>query len=208
MKRVYLVRHGQTDANRNKVVPRNDEPLNDTGIKQARVVSERIANLNVDKLIASDLLRAQQTAEAIHEMSGLSVETNKLFREFLEPTRLLGLGEADEEMNAYRKERNAHADDPDWTCEDGESIPAARARSQECLQYLYELPEENIVVVSHSMATRFLGASALVPPEVPNSMWWEVAWGLKKMNTGISTLVYEGGQWKVLTWNDIAHFAE
>ena len=60
---LILVRHGRTALNATgRLQGRLDEPLDDVGHLQAKAVAERVGP--VDELIASPLLRAQQTADA------------------------------------------------------------------------------------------------------------------------------------------------
>ena len=71
---IYLVRHGQTDWNiEKKTQGHTDIPLNGTGKRQAEELAEKIADLKIDRIISSDLLRARETAEimnwkAFHEI--------------------------------------------------------------------------------------------------------------------------------------------
>lgn len=58
---LYLVRHGRTDANASGLLQgRLDPPLDEMGHRQAAAVAERIGP--VDEVIASSLVRAQDTA--------------------------------------------------------------------------------------------------------------------------------------------------
>lgn len=62
--KIYLARHGQTDWNvAHKAQGRTDIPLNETGVKQAEELREKIKNLDFDICYASPLSRAKQTAE-------------------------------------------------------------------------------------------------------------------------------------------------
>ncbi len=64
--RLCLVRHGQTDWNLlGKKQGRTDNPLNETGIKQAEELSKRIKDKEFDICISSPLKRAYKTAEII-----------------------------------------------------------------------------------------------------------------------------------------------
>lgn len=64
-----LVRHGETDWNRDRRIQgATDIPLNDTGRMQAR---EAAAALSGDIVVASDLSRARETAEIIADGLGL-----------------------------------------------------------------------------------------------------------------------------------------
>ena len=66
MTKFYIIRHGQTDYNKNgKIQGRLDIPLNDTGVEQAEQMSEQLKNLKFDTINYSPLARAKQTAEAV-----------------------------------------------------------------------------------------------------------------------------------------------
>ncbi len=63
----YLLRHGTTDANVNGLfLGRTDTPLNSLGLVEAGHLGRRLAGLEFDVLVSSDLARARQTAAAIH----------------------------------------------------------------------------------------------------------------------------------------------
>jgi len=58
---LYLVRHGRTNANANGLLQgRLDPPLDELGHRQAAAMAERVGA--VDEVIASPLVRAQETA--------------------------------------------------------------------------------------------------------------------------------------------------
>ncbi len=64
---IYLVRHGQTTANRDRVLqgPRIDAELSDVGLRQADEVGGALAAAPIAALFTSPLRRARQTADAI-----------------------------------------------------------------------------------------------------------------------------------------------
>ncbi len=64
--RLYLVRHGQTDWNvQKRAQGHTDRPLDKTGLLQAQRVGKAFLDLPVERILSSDLQRAQQTAEQI-----------------------------------------------------------------------------------------------------------------------------------------------
>lgn len=70
--RLLIVRHGQTDWNASgRFQGQTDIPLNPAGVQQSRALSRALARqLALEKpaaIYASDLLRAWQTAEIIHQ---------------------------------------------------------------------------------------------------------------------------------------------
>jgi probable phosphoglycerate mutase len=79
---ILLVRHGETVDNARQIMQGQTQgELNERGREQARQVAERLAAETVDVVVASDLRRAIQTAEAIAAPHGLKVETTPLLRE-------------------------------------------------------------------------------------------------------------------------------
>ena len=64
--RLYIMRHGETDSNRAKRLQgRADNPLNENGIRLAREVGERLADIKFSLWISSPLKRAVETGEAV-----------------------------------------------------------------------------------------------------------------------------------------------
>ena len=59
--RVYLVRHGETDANRQGIIQgQMDTPLNNRGMHQAKIVGEALRSIPFDIAYSSDLTRASK----------------------------------------------------------------------------------------------------------------------------------------------------
>jgi len=69
--RLYLVRHGATDANLEmRYLGRTDAELNRQGRRQARQLGERLAESPFAAIITSPMARARATAEAIADAAG------------------------------------------------------------------------------------------------------------------------------------------
>ncbi|RCK60384.1 hypothetical protein Cantr_08742 [Candida viswanathii] len=64
--RVFIVRHGQTDHNVQKILQGHlDTDLNDTGREQAQIVGSFFSKIPIDYYLSSDLVRCQQTLQPI-----------------------------------------------------------------------------------------------------------------------------------------------
>lgn len=64
--KIYLVRHGETDWNlQERMQGQADNPLNDTGRKQAQIVADKLRGITFDAAFSSTLCRAAATAEII-----------------------------------------------------------------------------------------------------------------------------------------------
>jgi alpha-ribazole phosphatase len=74
--KLYLVRHGQTDLNKERRYQgRIDVPLNDTGIQQARCLSMRLSSEPISKIYVSPMIRAQETARIIDDGRKIDIST-------------------------------------------------------------------------------------------------------------------------------------
>ena len=62
---LYLVRHGQSQANANHIMQgaKIDQPLTDKGRMQANETKEKLSGIQFDKIFVSPLKRASETAE-------------------------------------------------------------------------------------------------------------------------------------------------
>ena len=84
---LYLIRHGETNQNKNNIVQgRMDNPLNDTGKNQAIVIADwfNAEKIAFDVLYTSPLQRAKQTALFIQEKQHcpLRIEDDLIERNF------------------------------------------------------------------------------------------------------------------------------
>ena len=75
MTRILLIRHGQTEWNRQEIFRgRADIPLSDVGNQQARYLSESLVGEKISAIYCSPLNRAYVTAELLALTRGLAVE--------------------------------------------------------------------------------------------------------------------------------------
>ncbi len=78
---ILIVRHGETDSNARRIIQTPDIPLSVNGNEQAQSLAQRLKSLGVTRIISSDYLRTQQTAEHVASATNLQVEYNPLLRE-------------------------------------------------------------------------------------------------------------------------------
>lgn len=82
---LLLIRHGETPLNVARVLQPANTPLSTRGLAQAQALAQRLAAGREFAapvgLLASDLPRAQQTAAAIGQLTGLPVHLSPLLQE-------------------------------------------------------------------------------------------------------------------------------
>ncbi|PWU17880.1 MAG: hypothetical protein C5B49_08165 [Bdellovibrio sp.] len=162
MRTFYLIRHGETDWNRQEIMQGHTNiPLNETGLAQARRLSSLVLSLGVDMAISSDLDRAHQTALAA--LPFLEVAKDPRLRE-------IHLGEAEgvprgelearfgaELMKKWYFSEAAAAAAEEVRLPGGESHSEARVRLHRCIvEWVNKYPGQRLAFVTHGMIMRLL----------------------------------------------------
>lgn len=82
MKRILLIRHGQTDWNvEGRWQGQLEVPLNDIGLQQAQALADHLPGREISAVYSSDLSRAHVTATRVAEAYRLTVKLDKRWRE-------------------------------------------------------------------------------------------------------------------------------
>jgi broad specificity phosphatase PhoE len=76
------MRHGETTWNAaRRFQGFADSPLNDTGREQARHAAKHLTQAGIEGIVASDLMRARDTAKIVGDTLGLQIRTDRRLRE-------------------------------------------------------------------------------------------------------------------------------
>ena len=215
---LYLVRHGESRANAG--LPAGDDPqaaadpfLSDRGLRQAQLLGEYYASVPFDRIIASGMNRALQTAAeaAKRQTYATLVEAHPVFTE-------CGVG-TDFGEKPFEKIRNAfpcaipaEGADPNGNfifTQNSPSDELRMARAKESLRYLRERFHngERVMLVAHANFNTFFVFAAL---GLSTHEIFDIAFA----NTGVTKLVFykEGtGLWgadtHLIYHNDRSHLA-
>ncbi len=208
VKKIYFVRHGEAEGNLNGFSQTATTPLTETGHTQAMKVAARFTSLPIEAVLASHMDRAQDTARYIAEAKNLPLETTEFFHEVIRPTSIHGAAHGTEAYEAFHAAEALNYADPDWRFEDGENFSDILARVTDGVSMLEQRDEQAMVVVSHGHLLRFLVSYLLHQKQLTPAVAWQTAHSMKAHNTGITLFECDGITWKLVTWNDTAHFAE
>lgn len=170
MKKLYLLRHGQTEFNVKKLVQgRCDSPLTDLGRQQARVAAAWLKAHNVvpDKVVSSPLGRAMDTASLVAN-------------ELLGPDAAVDPCEGIIERSYGTFEEGPHDALPTDVWDPGEDLvpfggEGSRALQERMVGALTNLMDsegiETLLAVSHGSASRqFIKAAAPEGFELPTKL--------------------------------------
>lgn len=181
--RLYIVRHGETDHNRNRIMQGYHEiPLNEKGVRQATLLALRLREENLDRIVCSDLRRAVMTGCIIASHTGIAMEYNPALRE-RDPGLLTGQS-YDDEPRFFT--------DHDFVPPAGEGVAEFRARVRRAFEGLAadaRLARERVAVVTHGLVCHAF---------VREFFGDDAAEGVGSRNTALTLADFEDGQWSLV----------
>lgn len=202
--RVYLVRHGETEYNRNRIMQgrRVNAALNATGRKQAEALAERFESIPVDAVYASSLHRAVQTAGAIagRQPRRRVVRCVPGFDE-MSWGRFEGMG-ASHDLHSMLDDAHETWDNGDFSFrpDGGETILEVQERSLRAYREVVRRhPGETVVIVAHGRLLRVLIASLL------DEYGLERMNDIEHLNTCVNEFVVEDDVSRAVRLNCVRH---
>ena len=195
MTTILLVRHGESDANRQHFFAgQTDVALLEKGVEQAQAAGTYIAKTYaVDTVYASDLKRARKTGEVIAELVHAPLLTDVRLREIY-----AGAWQGNTFDDLQTCFRDGYAcwlnDIGNCVCEGGESVKQLGERVAAALT---DIAEENagktVVVATHATPIRAMQCvlKGLPWDEMKNIPWVS--------NASVTELVYENGTWQFVS---------
>ena len=138
---LYLIRHGETVDNSNKIMQGQTQgELNEKGINQARMVSKNLTEEHFDAIISSDLKRSYDTASIIAEPHFLTVVTTPLLRE--------------RDWGGFTGRYIPDLKDEPWP-DDIESLEMLKSRASEFLDFVRTtFPDQKVLDVGHGIINK------------------------------------------------------
>lgn len=196
-KDIYIVRHGQTDYNKNGIVQGSliDASLNDTGRRQAGLFYDRYKNHSFDKLYTSNLKRSIESVQGFID-DGLDWEKQVGLNEIswgdYDGKKIVNDGyywQVVEQWNAGNVEVSTM---------NGESPVDVWERQTPVVELIKKEKADSLLICMHGRAMRILLCQLLGLP-------------LKKMdgfahhNLGLYKIHFDGISFSILEENDISH---
>lgn len=191
--RLYMVRHGQTYANKEKYFYGKEEvDLTDLGREQARSIRPILANIPFDRVYSSDYLRAIETQRLA--LPGVEGIRTPWLRE-IEAGDLGGRPYSDvyDHPEIYG-DWTPSSDERGYSVVGGESMEDVAKRIRVFLKELEENPCDNVAAFVHngilgSMLRMVLGADTFIRKAASSA------------NCAVHVFEYDGEMWKLVAWN-------
>jgi len=199
-KTLYIVRHGQTDLNKQGIVQgrgRNTD-LNEEGRHQAQLFHEAYKNTHFDKIYISELKRTQQSIQPFID-DGLPFEKLSGLDELAWGV-LEGQPSTPENKAAFMKLMRDWLDGKlDSKFEGGESPNEVKERQLEALKVIMSHPEEKTVLICmHGRALRLLLCVLQNLPltEMEN---------FPHQNLVLYKVIWDGAKYEIVDFNNAQH---
>ena len=193
---IIIVRHGRTEFNATgRLQGRTDNPLDEVGLAQAEAVATYLApELLSDTLfVCSPLLRARQTATAIAEGVGASLEIDERWIE-LDYGAYEGLRQSEVPSHVWREWRS----DSNFAAPQGESLNQVQQRvTDACAELAQRLDGRTAVVVSHVSPIKSAVAWAL-------GVDVSVGWKTQLVTASITRLAISANGAALTSFNEVA----
>lgn len=175
-----------------------DSPLSDLGVRQARQLARRLAEVPFDALYSSDSGRARRTALSIAEVTRHEIILDMRLRE-----RHFGVFEG---LTAPEIEREFPEDylrfrnrDPDYTVPGGENTRAFHGRCMGCLAEIARRHAgDTVVVVTHGLVLDMAYRTA-------ESLAFDQPRPVPLLNASLNAFRYLSGGWRMESWGDVNH---
>jgi broad specificity phosphatase PhoE len=146
MKRFYIIRHGE------KVRTPGNPPLSELGNLQAQKVAKHLQGFPISRIVASPILRTQQTAKHIADMLGLTYETNDLLKE-----RVNWGDDTNQSFEDFLSMWTKASQERDWQPPVGDSSVSTGKRLEKVISDMLSNKDEHVVLVTHGgITTDFL----------------------------------------------------
>lgn len=197
-KKIILIRHGETEYNRDgRWQGWTDEPLNETGKSQSEKAAQRLKSEVIDAIFTSDLIRALQTAKIVGKPLGIPAIKTKNLRE-----RNMGIFEGmtwEESEEKHKSLFENFFDHQNETFKDhgGETIKEVKKRIKAFLKEMKSKYKDKVVaIITHGGAKYYM--LRLLVKEMPED--------LRFGNTAITVLKKDrSGRYHITLLGDTSH---
>ena len=196
---LLIIRHGQTDSNiSGYYMGWSQEDLNETGYRQAQLLSERLSGVSIDAIYSSPLKRALATAEAVAAPHKITpIEMDDLIEINLGDWQELHAGEIIKRWPDMWQQSRVDPSGLSWP--NGESFAQTAERSERALDSIVESNRGKFVaVVTHDIIVRIMVMHVL---GVPYSTYRRMEIG----NASFTKIVVMDDKKQLITLNDTSH---
>ncbi len=199
-KKIYIVRHGQTDFNLQNIVQGSgvDSSLNARGIAQANAFYEYYKNISFDKIYTSTLKRTKETVKGFLDL-GIPTESLSGLNEICWGSKEGYKITPDEDQYYHYMLKQWQLGNTYHRIEGGESPDDVVKRMKPAIDHIISKTEEQTVLVCmHGRAIRILLCMLLNYPLKSMDMF-------EHENLCLYLLHFNGSNFTIRLHNDVSH---
>lgn len=191
---IYLIRHGESQANANKIYAgHTDFDLSKKGVLQAKATANYLKDIKVDKIYSSDLIRAYNTALATASLKNMPIEKDVGLRE-LYVGKLEGLTRQDLIENHSDFMQTWRTDIKNTTTDGGESVKELYDRFVKTVTKIADNNQgKTLFIFSHATAIRAFVAYCMGGIENMNDLGWAD-------NASVTKVSYTDGKFNLIEY--------
>ena len=180
---IYLIRHAESQSNKDPLSRVVEDCLTEDGIKQSESLSLGFKDIKIEKIFTSKVLRAKLTGAKIGETVGV------------EPTQI-----------EYLKERKGSYV-MDLTYVHSETFEDFKKRLEEVKIFLENLSHKHVIVVSHAIFIKGLVSYIMLEDSLTEDLLVKIDNTLVVDNASVSKFTYnqEKQKWHLEYLNDKTH---
>lgn len=204
---IYLVRHGETILNKQKIRQGSEGSLSPLGRSQAYNVGLRLKIFNIKKVFCSPFQRTIETFEEINKTLNLDVEFTELLAERRNPSQIIGRSYDDpltvEAISFIDK--SVHEPNARWA--DEENFEDLKNRALKLRDFLARNSVNGTLCVTHGIFLKMFLAVIKHGEDLTVSQYIKLAVLNNADNAGVSIIKYKplnffDNPWEIVAFND------
>lgn len=202
-KKIYLIRHGETDYNLKGIVQGSgvDTSLNDTGRMQAHSFFLKYKEVPFKKIYTSALRRTVETVQAFIDL-GIPWEQHPGLNEISWGAKDGKIINWEDDKHYQRIIEAWRSGNVDIAIEGGETPRSVEERIRKVIDVIVSRPEEDtILICMHGRAMRILLAS-IIHQDL------KCMDDFQHQNVCLYVLIYSSGQFSLEKYNDTTHLSD
>ena len=207
-RRIYFVRHGQTEANAKRIRQDDKGPLSAIGRAQAKSTAAYLARFPIKAMVASPYERAAETAHIINETLKVPLSYSPLLAERRNPTEIVGRRDDDPAVIKIVDQMDRAYHEDDFRYSDEENFTDLRDRARKLLHLLSHQSATHLVAVTHGIYLKMVIAYLLNRHNLHAGDYAKLSFFNASDNAGITICEFEPLKrfnkthgWRVIEYN-------